>query len=53
MKDVSPMSQYVIWAMEGRGKMSLADIYREVEKWSRRFLRFSRARLLVVQSKIN
>jgi hypothetical protein len=32
MKDVSTMAQYLIWAMEGRGKMSLCDIYREVEK---------------------
>jgi hypothetical protein len=31
MKDVSTMAQYIIWAMEGRGKMPLADIYREVE----------------------
>ena len=32
MKDISTMAQYLIWAMEGRGKMALADIYREVER---------------------
>jgi hypothetical protein len=32
MKDASTMAQYLIWVMEGRGKMSLSDIYKEVEK---------------------
>ncbi len=31
MNDVTAVAQYIIWAMEGRGKMSLTDIYREVE----------------------
>jgi len=31
VNDYTPMSQYLIWAMEGRGKMSLTDIYREIK----------------------
>jgi hypothetical protein len=31
MRDLTPMAQYLIWAMEGRGKMSNQAIYREVK----------------------
>ncbi|MDP3693689.1 hypothetical protein [Bradyrhizobium sp.] len=30
MTDLALMSQYLIWAMEGRGKMSNQEIYRQV-----------------------
>jgi hypothetical protein len=31
VRDLTPMAQYLIWAMEGRGKMSNQAIYREVK----------------------
>lgn len=31
MTNLSPMSQYLIWAMEGRGKMSNHEIYKAVK----------------------
>jgi len=32
MRDLVPMVQYLMWAMEGRGEMSMHEIYRAVER---------------------
>jgi len=32
MRDLNPMGQYLIWAMEGRGQMSNKEIYKAVER---------------------
>lgn len=29
---ITPMSRYLVWAMEGRGKMSNQAIYREIKR---------------------
>ncbi len=31
MRDLSPMVQYLVWAMEGRGEMTTQAIYRAVK----------------------
>lgn len=37
MRDLVPMVQYLIWAMEGRGEMSMHEIYRAVKQQCARF----------------
>ena len=37
MRDPFPMVQYLIWAMEGRGEMSMHAIYRAVQQQCARF----------------
>jgi hypothetical protein len=39
MSDITPMWQYLVWAMEGRGVMSTQSIYRHVKDWCARFER--------------
>ena len=39
MRDISPMWQYLIWAMEGRGVMRTQAIYRTVKEWCDKFNR--------------